>query len=143
MTTELCRAPEDAALTCLRDLDALDEPLDARIGIAPDVSLLVPGGTVVGWNPTDPVRYVTTGFAAPDPAPPARATRLVFMACRDLATAPWLDAVRRRDPAAVSDLRELLDRAGCAANARTGTASTPCSRSSATWWRITRTRDAP
>lgn len=110
MTTELCRAPEDAALTCLRDLDALDEPLDARIGIAPDVSLLVPGGTVVGWNPTDPVRYVTTGFAAPDPAPPARATRLLFMACMDLATAPWLDAVRRRDPAAVSDLRELLDR---------------------------------
>ncbi|MGJ3561814.1 hypothetical protein ACR6C2_40440 [Streptomyces sp. INA 01156] len=25
----------------------------------------------------------------------------------DLATTPWLDAVRRRDPAAVSDLREL------------------------------------
>ncbi|MGJ3561815.1 hypothetical protein ACR6C2_40445 [Streptomyces sp. INA 01156] len=78
MTTELCRAPEDAVLTCLRDLDVLDEPLDARIGIAPDVALLVQGGTVVGWSLTDPVRYVTTGFAALDPAPPAQATRLLF-----------------------------------------------------------------
>jgi hypothetical protein len=107
VTTGLCRAPEDAVLTCLRDLDVLDEPLDARIGIAPDVALLVQGGTVVGWSLTDPARYVTTGFAAPDPAPPARATRLLFTACMDLATTPWLDAVRRRDPAAVSDLREL------------------------------------
>lgn len=37
--TELCRAPGDTALTCLRDLDVLDEPLQARIGIAPDVAL--------------------------------------------------------------------------------------------------------
>ncbi|MEU2751824.1 hypothetical protein ABZ613_37075 [Streptomyces collinus] len=41
VTTELCRAPGDAVLTCLRDLDVLDEPLEARIGIAPDVALLV------------------------------------------------------------------------------------------------------
>lgn len=72
MTTELCRAPGDTALTCLRDLDVLDEPLEARIGIAPDVALLVQHGTVVGWSLTDPARYLTTGFAAPDPAPPLR-----------------------------------------------------------------------
>lgn len=29
VTTELCRAPADAVLTCLRDLDVLDEPLQA------------------------------------------------------------------------------------------------------------------
>ncbi|MEU1087534.1 hypothetical protein ACFYPN_06885 [Streptomyces sp. NPDC005576] len=107
MTTELCRAPEDTALTCLRDLDVLDEPLEARIGIAPDVALLVQGGGVVGWSLTDPVRYVTTGFAAPDPAPPAPSTRALFTVCMDLVTTPWLDAVRRREPAAVLDLREL------------------------------------
>jgi hypothetical protein len=33
--TVLCRAPGDAVLTCLRDLDVLDEPLEACIGIAP------------------------------------------------------------------------------------------------------------
>ncbi|MEK8145126.1 hypothetical protein NKH18_38270 [Streptomyces sp. M10(2022)] len=72
MTTELCRAPEDAVLTCLRDLEVLDEPLEARIGIAPDVALLVQDGTVVGWSLTDPVRYVTTGFAAPTRLLPPR-----------------------------------------------------------------------
>ncbi|MFE9911143.1 hypothetical protein [Streptomyces clavifer] len=107
VTTELCRAPEDAVLTCLRDLDVLGEPLEARVGIAPDVALLVQDGAVVGWSLTDPVRYVTTGFAAPDPAPPAPSTRALFTACMDLVTTPWLDAVRRRDPAALSALREL------------------------------------
>ncbi|MET8176953.1 hypothetical protein [Streptomyces clavifer] len=107
VTTELCRAPEDAVLTCLRDLDVLDEPLEARVGIAPDVALLVQDGAVVGWSLTDPVRYVTTGFAAPDPAPPAPSTRALFTVCMDLVTTPWLDAVRRREPAAVLDLREL------------------------------------
>ncbi|MFF4248061.1 hypothetical protein ACFYY2_26850 [Streptomyces sp. NPDC001822] len=107
VTSELCRAPEDAVLTCLRDLDVLDTPLEARVGIAPDVALLVQGGAVVGWSLTDPVRYVTTGFAAPDPAPPAPSTRVLFTACMDLVTTPWLDAVRRRDPAALSALREL------------------------------------
>lgn len=107
VATELFRGPEDAVLTCLRDPEVLDEPLGARVGIAPDVALLVQDGTVVGWSPTDPARYVTTGFAVPDPAPPAPSTRLLFTACMDLVTTPWLDAVRRRDPAAVSDLREL------------------------------------
>ncbi len=107
VTMELCRAPGDTVLTCLRDLDVLDEPLEARIGIAPDVALLVQHGTVVGWSITDPVRYLTTGFAAPDPAPPAPATRLLFTACLDIVTAPLFDEVRRRDPAALAGLRAL------------------------------------
>ncbi|MER5215561.1 hypothetical protein ABT063_34785 [Streptomyces sp. NPDC002838] len=69
VTTELCRAPGDTVLTCLRDLDVLDEPLEARIGIAPDVALLIQHDTIVGWSLTDPARYLTTGFAAPDPNP--------------------------------------------------------------------------
>ncbi|GGX77580.1 hypothetical protein GCM10010358_34930 [Streptomyces minutiscleroticus] len=107
MCTELCRAPGDTALTCLRDLDVLDEPLEARIGIAPDVALLVQHGTVVGWSLTDPVRYLTTGFAAPDPAPPAPATQPLFTACMDLITTSLLDEVRDRVPAALDRLREL------------------------------------
>lgn len=71
----LRRAPGDAVLTCLRDLDVLAEPPDARIGIAPDVALLVRHGTVVGWSLPDAARYLTTGFAVPAPAPPVPATR--------------------------------------------------------------------
>ena len=107
VTTELCRAPGDAVLTCLRDLDVLNEPLEARIGIAPDVALLVQHGTVVGWSLTNPARYLTTGFAAPDPAPPAAATRRLLTECLDLVTTPLLDAVRDRTPAALDRLRAL------------------------------------
>jgi hypothetical protein len=107
VASELCRAPGDTALTCLRDLDVLDEPLDARIGIAPDVALLVQRGAVVGWSLTDPARYLTTGFAAPDPAPPAPATRLLLTACLDLVTTELLDEVRDRVPAALHRLRAL------------------------------------
>ncbi|MCX4587374.1 hypothetical protein [Streptomyces sp. NBC_01481] len=107
VTTELCRAPGDTVLTCLRDLDVLDEPLEARIGIAPDVALLVQHDTVVGWSLTDPVRYLTTAFAAPDPTPPAPATRRLFTACMDMITTPLLDAVKSRNPAALAKLREL------------------------------------
>jgi hypothetical protein len=107
VATELCRAPGDVVLTCLRDLDVLDEPLEARIGIAPDVALLVQHGTVVGWSLTDPVRYLTTGFAASDPAPAAPATRLLFTESLDLTTTPLLDEVRDRDPAALARLRAL------------------------------------
>jgi hypothetical protein len=107
VTTELCRAPGDIVLTCLRDLDVLDEPLEARIGIALDVALLVQHGTVVGWSLTDPARYLTTGFAAPDPAPPAPATRLLFTECLDLITTPLLDKVRDRAPAALDRLRAI------------------------------------
>ncbi|MFE7929839.1 hypothetical protein ACFU6S_14025 [Streptomyces sp. NPDC057456] len=107
VTAELCRAPGDAVLTCLRDLDVLDEPLEARIGIAPDVALLVQHGTVAGWSLTDPARYLTTGFAAPDPAPPASATRLLLTECLDLITSPLLTEVRDRNPSALSHLRAL------------------------------------
>ncbi|KRD19120.1 MULTISPECIES: hypothetical protein [unclassified Streptomyces] len=107
VTSELCRAPGDTVLTCLRDLDVLDEPLDARIGIAPDVALLVQHGAVVGWSLTDPARYLTTGFAAPDPAPPAPATRLLLTDCLDLITTELLDEVRDRVPAALDRVRAL------------------------------------
>lgn len=110
VTTELCRAPADSELTCLRDLDVLDEALEARIGIASDVALLVQHGTVVGWSLTDPARYLTTAFAAPDEAPPAPATRLLLTECLDLLTTPLLDEVRRREPAALAGLRELHQR---------------------------------
>ncbi|GAX53720.1 hypothetical protein [Streptomyces olivochromogenes] len=56
MCAVLCRTPGDAVLTGPRDLDVLDEPLEARVGIAPDVALLVQHGTVVGWSLTDPAR---------------------------------------------------------------------------------------
>ncbi|WP_053691706.1 hypothetical protein [Streptomyces sp. WM6372] len=59
MCPVLYRAAGDAELTCVRDLDVLDEPVDARIGIAPDVALLVQNGAVVGWSLTDPARYLT------------------------------------------------------------------------------------
>ncbi|MGW6876769.1 hypothetical protein ACWGHA_31040 [Streptomyces xanthophaeus] len=105
--TELCRAPGDAVLTCLRDLDVLDEPLQARIGITPDVALLIQHGTIVGWSLADPVRFLTSGFAAPDPAPPVPATRLLFTECMDIITTPVFDEVRRRNPAALSRLRAV------------------------------------
>ncbi|MFI6033280.1 hypothetical protein ACIBBD_03675 [Streptomyces sp. NPDC051315] len=107
MTSVLCRAPGDAVLTGLRDLQVLDEPLEARIGIAPDVALLVQAGTVVGWSLTDPARYLTTAYAAPDPAPPSPATRRLLSSCLDLITDPLLEEVQDREPAALARLREV------------------------------------
>ncbi|MFA7765998.1 hypothetical protein [Streptomyces sp. NRRL S-448] len=107
VTAELCRAPGDTVLTCLRDLDVLDEPLEARIGIAPDVALLVQGGAAVGWSLTDPVRYLTTTFVPPDPGAPAPATRRLFTACLDLVTVPLIDEVTDREPAALARLRAV------------------------------------
>ncbi|WP_256105132.1 hypothetical protein [Streptomyces sp. ODS05-4] len=69
------------------------------------MALLVQHGSVVGWSLTDPVRYLTTGFAAPDPVPPSPATRRLLSACLDLVTKPLLDDVQDRDPAALSRLR--------------------------------------
>ncbi|MEU7425550.1 hypothetical protein [Streptomyces sp. NPDC040750] len=103
----LCRAPGDAVLTCLRDLEVLDAPLEARIGIAPDVALLVQDGTVVGWSLTDPARYLTTAYAAPDPAPPSQATRALLGSCLDLITDPLLEEVQDQDPAALARLAEV------------------------------------
>ncbi|WP_406264594.1 hypothetical protein OHT93_04970 [Streptomyces sp. NBC_00191] len=105
MCTVLCRAPGDAMLACLRDLDVLDEPLDARIGIAPDVALLVQHGAVVGWSLTDPVRYLTTAYADPDPDPPSSATRRLLTECLDLVTEPVVDDVVDGEPAALARLR--------------------------------------
>lgn len=103
--TVLCRAPGDAMLTCLRDLGVLDEPLDARVGIAPDVALLVQHGTVVGWSLTDPARYLTTTYADPDPTPPSPATRRMLTECLDLVTMPVVDDLVDDEPAAVARLR--------------------------------------
>ncbi|WP_317447661.1 hypothetical protein [Streptomyces collinus] len=105
MCTVLCRAPGDAMLTCLRDLAVLDEPLEARIGIAPDVALLVQQGAVVGWSLTDPARYLTPGLAAPDPDPPSPATRRLLTECLDLVTSPLVDDVVDGQPAALTRLR--------------------------------------
>ncbi|WP_393060041.1 hypothetical protein [Streptomyces sp. LN549] len=107
--TVLCRAPGDAMLICLRDLDVLDEPLEACIGIAPDMALLVQHGSVVGWNLTDPVRYLTTWFADPDPAPPSDTTRRLLTECLDLITEPVIDDVMDREPAALARLRAADD----------------------------------
>jgi hypothetical protein len=103
--TVLCRAPGDAVLISLRDLDVLDEPLEARIGIAPDVALLVQRGAVVGWSLTDPAKYLTTAYAAPDPNPPSPATRLLLTECLDLVTTPVVDDLVDGEPAAVARLR--------------------------------------
>ncbi|MGW0873850.1 hypothetical protein ACWD3Z_25610 [Streptomyces sp. NPDC002740] len=105
MCTVLRRSPGDTVLTCLRDLGVLDEPLDVRIGIAPDVALLVQRGTVVGWSLTDPVRYLTPGLAAADPEPPSPATRRLFTACLDLITTPLIDDVMDGEPPALARLR--------------------------------------
>ncbi|MER5215562.1 hypothetical protein ABT063_34790 [Streptomyces sp. NPDC002838] len=103
--TVLCRAPGDTVLTCLRDLDVLHKPLDARIGIAPDVALLVQHGTVVGWSLTDPARYLTTAYTDPDPNPPSLPTRRLLTECLDLITTPVVDDVVDGEPAALARLR--------------------------------------
>ncbi|QTE01474.1 hypothetical protein [Streptomyces cyanogenus] len=105
MCAVLCRAPGDAVLTCLRDLGVLDEPLEARIGIAPDVALLVQHGAAVGWSLTDPARYLTTAFGPPDTAPPSDATRRLLTECLDLVTEPVIHDVEDGDPAALFRLR--------------------------------------
>lgn len=105
MCTVLCRAPGDAVLACLRDLDVLDKPLDACVGIAPDVALLVQHGTVVGWSLTDPARYLTSAYSDPDPAPPSPATRRLLTECLDLVTPPLVDDVVDGEPAALARLR--------------------------------------
>ncbi|MFI5999518.1 hypothetical protein ACIA98_03740 [Streptomyces sp. NPDC051366] len=53
------------------------------------------------------MRYLTSGFAAPDPAPPAKVTRLLFTRCLDLVTTSLLDAVRDRNPVTLTTLRAL------------------------------------
>ncbi|WP_228973315.1 hypothetical protein [Streptomyces sp. DH12] len=105
MCSVLCRAPGDAVLTALRDLDVLDEPLEALIGIAPDLALLVQHGTAVGWSLTDPARHLTPWFTAPDPAPPSPATRRLLTECLDLITTPVIDDLTDGEPVALARLR--------------------------------------
>ncbi|MET7684035.1 hypothetical protein [Streptomyces sp. NPDC005423] len=105
MCTVLCRAPGDTVLTCLRDLEVLDEPVEACVGIAPDVALLVQDSTVVGWRLTDPARYLTTTYADPDPSPPSPATRRLLTECVDLLTTPTVDDLVDGEPAALARLR--------------------------------------
>jgi hypothetical protein len=107
--TVLCRAPGDAVLISLRDLDVLDEPLEAGIGIAPDVALLVQHGTVVGWSLTDPARYLTTAYTEPDPNPPSPATRRLLTECLDLVTTPLVDDLVDGEPPALARLRAADD----------------------------------
>ncbi|TXL85641.1 hypothetical protein [Streptomyces sp. IB2014 016-6] len=109
ITMVLCRAPGDAVLTCLRDLAVLAEPLEARIGIAPDVALIVQRGTIVGWSLTDPAQYLTTAFAVPDPNPPHLTTRRLLTECLDLITQPTIYEVEDREPAALARLRAVDD----------------------------------
>ncbi|MFF1349220.1 hypothetical protein ACFVZJ_25070 [Streptomyces sp. NPDC058322] len=96
---------QERLLTSLRDRDVLNERLEARIGIAPDVAFLVQHGTVVGWSLTDPARYLTQAFAAPDPNPPCPATRRLLTECLDLITEPVIDDVMDGEPAALARLR--------------------------------------
>ncbi|MFD8260191.1 hypothetical protein ACFV19_14930 [Streptomyces griseoluteus] len=88
MCTVLSRASVDTVLTCLRDLDVLDELVDACVGIAPDVALLAQDSTVVAWRLTDPA----LGF---------------LCLLRDVPT-------RRRDPAALASRAAQPGHADCA-----------------------------
>lgn len=103
--TVLCRAPGDEVLTVLRDPAVLDAPLDARVGIATDVALLVQGGRVVGWSLTDPARYVTAGYEAPEPDQPSDATRRLFTDCLDFVTTPLVEDLIDGEQAALRKLR--------------------------------------
>lgn len=89
--------PETDELTCLRDRYVLDQPLDARIGIGPDLNLLVQGGAVAGWSLTDPARYLTDGFAEPDVTLPTPATRIRLAECLEFVSSPLVDEVMDQD----------------------------------------------
>ncbi|MFE3517576.1 hypothetical protein [Streptomyces sp. NPDC059166] len=108
-TTVLCRTPGDTVLTCLRDLDVLADPIEARVEIAPDLALVIQHSNVVGWSLTNPVQYLTTAFAKPDPNPPALATHQLLTECLDLITQPVIFEVEDHEPAAVARLRAVAD----------------------------------
>ncbi|WP_326770598.1 hypothetical protein OG978_43395 (plasmid) [Streptomyces sp. NBC_01591] len=97
--------PGATELICLRDIGVLDRELDARLGIAPDVALLVQEGAVVGWSLGDPVRYLTDGFADPRPTPPDPAIRLRLAECLELVSSPLVDLVMDEDADAWHRLR--------------------------------------
>ncbi|MFE6282253.1 hypothetical protein [Streptomyces sp. NPDC057877] len=105
MCAVLCRAPGDTVLTALRDLDVLNEPLDARVGIAPDTALLVQHGTVVGWSLMDPAQHLTLPYSPPSDTPPCDTTRRLLTECLDLITQPLIYDVEDRQPTALARLR--------------------------------------
>ncbi|MEW1889094.1 hypothetical protein [Streptomyces sp. NPDC085659] len=109
-TTVLHCGPGADALTCLADALLLGREPDARLGVAPDVDLLVYEGAVAGWNLGDPARYLTDGFAAPPSGPPAPATRLRLAECLELVSSPLVDRVMDREPEAWQRLR-VVERA--------------------------------
>ncbi|MEU2023693.1 hypothetical protein ABZ565_16250 [Streptomyces sp. NPDC016469] len=99
--------PDAGALTCLADVRLLGEEPDARLGIAPDVDLLVYEGAVAGWCLGDPARYLTDGFAEPPSGPPAPATRLRLAECLELVSSPLVDRVMDEAPEAWQRLRAV------------------------------------
>ncbi|MFE9696470.1 hypothetical protein [Streptomyces sp. NPDC006270] len=104
-TTVFHCPPEATELLCLQDIDILDRELDARLGIAPDVALLVQRGAVVGWSIGDPARYLTDGFHDPQPSLPDPATRLRLAECLELVSSPLVDLVMDDDEEAWRRLR--------------------------------------
>jgi hypothetical protein len=97
--------PEAARLSCVQDRGLLDVTPDARIAIARDLELLVVDDRMIGWSLVDPVRYLTSGFAAPDPGPPSPASRLRLAECLALISEPLVDAVMEQEPDAWRRLR--------------------------------------
>ncbi|MEV5604740.1 hypothetical protein AB0L33_25205 [Streptomyces sp. NPDC052299] len=93
------------ALSCLTDARLLGRAPDARLGVAPDVALLVHEGTVAGWSLDDPARYLTDGFAPPPSGAPAPATRLRLAECLELVSSPLVDRVMDLEPEAWRRLR--------------------------------------
>ncbi|WP_405940250.1 hypothetical protein OG338_29420 [Streptomyces sp. NBC_00726] len=99
-TTVFHCGPGARALTCLADVGLLGGEPDARLGVAPDVDLLVYEGVVAGWRLGDPARYLTDGFAEPPSGPPVTATRLRLAECLELASSPLVDRAMDGDPEA-------------------------------------------
>jgi len=106
-------APDGSELVCLRTPDLLARQPDVRIGIAPDVDLLVHDGTLTGWSLTgwsltDPARYLTDAFTTPDLATaPSATTRHHLAECLRLISEPVIDAVTDQETDAWRDLLAL------------------------------------
>ncbi|GAA1281614.1 hypothetical protein ACFQ0Q_35865 [Streptomyces aureus] len=100
-------APDGAELVCLRAPDLLARQPDARIGIAPDVELLVHDGALTGWRLIDPARCLTSGFSTPDTDSPVglvKSSLQVTTIARSVLEPCWRDrltAVQSRPQAAV------------------------------------------
>ncbi|MFP8963044.1 hypothetical protein ACLIYP_21160 [Streptomyces nanhaiensis] len=80
---------EAAELICLRDPAVPDAPLEARIGIAPGLALLVQDGAVAGWSLAAPTRYLTSGYTAPASPRPPRAPGGSWPSARPCSPGTW------------------------------------------------------